>query len=302
MIKLVVNNKGTIDSTGVAVASWQAEQPILSVSQDQVVTLTLDATTRAVAADGSRVELVTVDPLESPPPPPAGNVIPVAIRLGPSGATFDPPILLSIDYTKVKLPPNTDVSKLRIYLLVGDQWQLTDSAVDTSKGIVYTTLKHFSDYAIIAPVRQTNWLPFVLVGIGLVGLFMLLLGYYRRWSIAVIADERDAPTSDIPRRFTLEARNFRGRPFKPGVDLMVRLETSSSTGRLDVAADGAFAEKEIKVILPKKTGSQTFYYRDPAQGTVVFRARTDYRLSKWIRSRWPARSKTTIDLRDPKGR
>ncbi len=297
-----MNNQGQIDNTNVNVANWQNEQAILSVSQDGVSTLALDVTTRAVAADGSRVDLVTVDRLQSPPPPPAGNVIPVAIRLGPSGATFDPPLVLSIDYTKVQLPPNTDASKLRIYLLVGNQWQPIDSTVDISKGIVYATVKHFSDYAVIAPVSQTNWPPFVLIGIGLFGLFGLLLGYSRRWSIVVIADEGDAPTGDSPRRFTLQARNFRGRPFKPGADLMVRLTASSSTGRLDAAADGTFAGQEIKVMLPKETGRQPFYYRDSAQGTVVFRAQTDDRLSKWIRSGRPARSKTTIGLRDLKGR
>ncbi len=294
-----MNNQGIIDTTKVGVVSWQNEQAIHSVSDDGVATLILDVTTRAVAADGSRVDLVTVDQLEDPAPPSAGNVISVALRLGPSGATFDPPLLLSIDYTKVELPPNTDTSKLRIYLLVGNEWQAIDSTVDTDKGIVYAPIEHFSDYALIAPVHSTKWWPFGLGGIGLLG---LLLVYSRRWGIVVAAEQRAAPLGDSSRSFTLQARNFRGRPLKPGTDVTVRLSGSSPTGHLDAAGDGTFAAQELSLVLPSATGVQTFYYRDSAPGAVVFTARTDYRLSKWVRSRWPARSKSTIGPRAPEGR
>lgn len=292
--RLVVNNSGQIDSTKVSIGTWQNEQAILSLSHDGVVTLALDVTTRAVAADGSHVDLVTVDRMQDPPPPPEGNVIPVALRLGPTGATFNPPLLLSINYTKVKLPPDTDVDKLRIHLLVDGHWQPIDSTVDRSQGTIYATIQHFSDYAIIAPVRQTHWLLF---GLGGIGLFGLLLVYSRRWSLIVLA--ADAPVGVGPWKLTLQARNFRGRPFRPGADLRVRLTASSATSRLDAAADGLFAGRDITLVLPSGTGEQTFYCVDTAPGAVVFKAQTDYRLSKWVRSRWPARSKSTIDLRSP---
>lgn len=283
---------------------WTVEQGIRSVSDDQIVSLTVAVTTKAIAADGSRVEVATVDRIPDPPPPPLADkdVLAVALELGPSGATFDPPLLFTVDYGKLNLPANADVSKIGMYLWTGTAWERVDAKVDPATQTVSALLYHFSAYAVIAPIDEPtpfHWLLYGGAGALLLGSFFFLLGYMRRWSIAIALPMGTITTGPTSQPIRLEAKDAKRRPFRPGTDVAVRLSTTSPTGKFDVRPDGPFDGSVTQAIIPHETGVATVYYTDLTPGTQTLRARSEFGLRKWIRSRPPAWTKSQVDVLPP---
>jgi len=302
-LKLTVNNQGKVDVTTVSEGNWKADHAILSVSNDGIVTLGLEVTTRAAAADGTRIDLVTVTRIPDPPAPPPGDTLAIAVDLGPSGATFDPPLLLSINYGILGLPSDTDAADIKLSVLINGKWQVIESTKDPKKQTINATISHFSQYAVLVLEKSGfTWLPYGLGG-GAGALLLaslLIVAYYRRWSVDILATEGALQAGGTPHPIRLQSRDAKRRAFKPGRDVTVRLTTSSPTGRFDVRSDGAFEKAESKVVVPSSTGEVTIYYRDVTPGSPVLRARSEYRLAKWIWSRWPAKSQARLDLGPPR--
>ena len=303
-LKFTVNNQGKLSVTTVSAGNLTVEQGIRSLSDDQVVAVTVPVTTRAINADGSRVEEVTVDRIAAPPPPPQVDkeIIAVALELGPSGATFNPPLLFTVDYGKLNLPANADVSKISFNIWNGTTWQQVEASVDRQAGTVSAFISHFSTYAVIAPTSEpaNDWLPYGLGGAGLMLLGSLFaLGYMRRWHIAIALPTGTLAAGTTPQPIHLKATDAKHKPFRPGTGVPVRLSTTSPTGRFDVRPDGPFDGSISKTVIPPETGMVTMYFKDLTPGPQTLRARSEFKLGKWIRSRPPAWTKSKVELLPP---
>ncbi|MEK7353986.1 MAG: hypothetical protein AABZ77_05730, partial [Chloroflexota bacterium] len=111
-------------------------------------------------AAGLPLSTLTVTPVASPPPPPTGsNVIGVAYDFGPVGATFNPPITMTISYDPANIPPGVAETSLVIafYNATSGSWEMLTGVVNTATHTITVQLSHFSKYAVMArlPVTPT---------------------------------------------------------------------------------------------------------------------------------------------------
>jgi len=75
--------------------------------------------------------------------------------LGPDGATFDPPITITVTYDPLNIPQGINEQDLAIYLWdeVAGKWvKLEGCIVDTVNNTISAPVGHFSRYTVIAPL------------------------------------------------------------------------------------------------------------------------------------------------------
>jgi hypothetical protein len=71
-----------------------------------------------------------------------------AYELGPEGATFDPPLTLTLKYGT--LPVGADKKSIGILYWNGEIWQSLPGEIDAANRIVTTNVSHFSTFAVMA--------------------------------------------------------------------------------------------------------------------------------------------------------
>ena len=116
--------------------------------------LSIPKGTRNLTVDGETLEQITVTEMPDPPTPPTvSNYIGVTYDFGPDGATFEPPITLSISYDDSEIPENIDEENLVIATWddASNTWIYLTSMVDPVNNIVTSQISHFSAYTIISP-------------------------------------------------------------------------------------------------------------------------------------------------------
>lgn len=109
--------EGEISAGGVAEDSWTLEENINSTSADQKIALEVVTGTVARLPDGSRVETITVNritDISSLPPLPDNRAIVGAVNLGPDGAIFTIPLIITMSYDPEQLPPGAIETELYI--------------------------------------------------------------------------------------------------------------------------------------------------------------------------------------------
>ena len=121
------------------------------------VTVNIEAGTVALDIDGNPLTTLTSDANITPPAAPEGSTVYIACDFGPDGATFDPPIVLTFDYTSMDLPENTDEANLVIafYDSTTGEWVLLDSEVDTVNHTISASVSHFTTFAILVPLDES---------------------------------------------------------------------------------------------------------------------------------------------------
>ncbi|GAF96159.1 unnamed protein product, partial [marine sediment metagenome] len=109
-------------------------------------------------ADGSPLTEITIVPVTTPPaPPPQQNVIGIPVDLGPDGATFLPPITVTLTYDPATLPEGVALEDLVIayYDTATGLWvELTDIVVDPATNTISGQASHFTVFSIMAPVAE----------------------------------------------------------------------------------------------------------------------------------------------------
>ena len=117
------------------------------------VTVNINAGTKALDNDGNPLTNLTADANLTPPPAPEDYTVYMACSFGPDGATFDPPIVLTFDYTPADIPENTDEENLVIafYDSSVGEWVILDSEVDTVNHTITASVSHFTTFAILVP-------------------------------------------------------------------------------------------------------------------------------------------------------
>jgi hypothetical protein len=126
------------------------------LSDDSQLSLTLPKGTQAMTKDGVGIAVLSAVPLASdkvPAPPQGGNIIGLPYSMGPEGATFNPPIKMTLHYDKSKLPAGVNETSLVIayWDATANKWVVLPSTVDTAKGTITASVSHFSTYGVINP-------------------------------------------------------------------------------------------------------------------------------------------------------
>ncbi|MBI4295756.1 MAG: hypothetical protein HY667_01420, partial [Chloroflexi bacterium] len=136
--------------------------PVRVSSEDGKVTLNLPVNTVSKAKDKSALPTVSVAPAKDVPPLPENSkTLGLPQELGPSGATFDPPITLSWVVDPAQVP--SGVAEKDLILAFFDattgKWVPVPSAVDTTAHTITGTISHFTVFAVIAPLPAPSPTP-----------------------------------------------------------------------------------------------------------------------------------------------
>jgi len=137
---------------------------------DEMMEIEISSGTTALTKDGDPLQSIEVDVVvvseEIPPPPPGAYIVGHAYDLGPPGATFNPPITLTLHYVPGLIPEGVAEEDLVIayYDVATGQWVSLPSTVDTVNNTITAEVSHLTKFAVLAtPVELapfSMWLVF----------------------------------------------------------------------------------------------------------------------------------------------
>jgi len=145
---LGTKHEASVDSQGKLKTSVQV------TSADRAISLTIDADTILLDKDGKPLQLIqaAIDPT-LPLPPEGAYIVGAVYVLRPHGATFNPPLKLTISYDPEELPGG--VRESNVYIAPYDEgtgWGMWHyKRVDTENHRVTTQVNYFARFAILAP-------------------------------------------------------------------------------------------------------------------------------------------------------
>jgi hypothetical protein len=122
--------------------------------------------TTALTATGGPLQSISVTEVcfGYPPAPAGAKIIGCVYDYKPDGATFNPPITLTLKYDQGLLPAGFDESKLVIafYNTATSKWEVVSgSAVDTAKNTITVQISHFTMFAVYAAAPAVTPTPVV---------------------------------------------------------------------------------------------------------------------------------------------
>ena len=111
--------------------------------------------------NGIPLEAITCGPPSvPPPPPPTADMLVAALELGPTGATFNPPVPVNMQYDPATLPAGAGEGDLIIvfYDTATSTWvPLQNIVIDTMHHTISCTTSHFTKFAVLyAPAGITT--------------------------------------------------------------------------------------------------------------------------------------------------
>ena len=141
-----------IDENGVFTADITAE------SEDGKCWITINEGIIGLAEDGKPLsEISIVEVAELPPLPEdfQASVIGLAYDVELDGATFEPPMTLTLEYDESLIPEAVDEENLVIAMWAEqiDEWFNLDGTVDAENNTITTEIGHLTDFTILAYTR-----------------------------------------------------------------------------------------------------------------------------------------------------
>jgi hypothetical protein len=133
----------TINNAGVVQIGGQI------TTLDGRLSLTLSAGTQLLDSKGQPLKSISCTVPTLTMQPPLLSLIVLAYDLGHDGASFAPPVTLTIHYEQATLPPGVTESTLYIAYWSGSEWQALPGIVDTTAMTVSVSLAHFTLFALI---------------------------------------------------------------------------------------------------------------------------------------------------------
>jgi len=150
---LVTQTNVTLDSQGVSQTAGQI------ATTDGNLSFNVAAGTQMLDAQGQPLtEILVSIPTSVPPPPPQGSIV-AFYDFSPAGATFTPPMTLTLKYDPATLLSGVSPDALYIAYWDGSQWQKLTSTVDTATDTVTALVPHFTDFGVIGQVVTTTMPP-----------------------------------------------------------------------------------------------------------------------------------------------
>lgn len=146
-MNLVVNTTGTVQyATKLTDSSGK-------------VSLAVPADTKMKTSTGTPLVSVSLTPPASLPPVKATKAVVLAQDFGPDGATFSPPVTLSLSYDEASLPPDAIEEELAIAYWTGSEWALLESTVNTDANTLTAKISHFTVFAVLASIPAPEPAP-----------------------------------------------------------------------------------------------------------------------------------------------
>lgn len=124
------------------------------LSDDGRCQLAINRDTLCLTENGEPLSELTMTEMETSPAPPEGyNIAGSVYQLGPPGATFDPPLTLTLTYKASMIPAGAAESELVIGMWDGPNgWVILDeSSLKPGSGTITTALSYLAAFTILAP-------------------------------------------------------------------------------------------------------------------------------------------------------
>ena len=134
-----------VDANGVV------QTPSLVTTADMKVSLTIANGTKILDVKGNALSSLSATVVTGQPAP-TGKTIVSAYDFGPNGATFAPPVTLTITYTTASLPVGANENELSIFYWDSTEWVALVSTVNTTTKTVTAQTGHFTQFALISSV------------------------------------------------------------------------------------------------------------------------------------------------------
>ena len=158
-----VGGAGLAGVTGVLYSVNQTgafTEDVIAESADGKVTLFIAKGTIGLNRLGSLLSSISIKEMEDPPDPPVYfKIIPPVYQIGPDGATFEPPIDLTIMYDATLIPER--VAEKNLVVATFDtstrQWVRLESTVNPESDTIKAKVSHFSAFAVLAPIRPASF-------------------------------------------------------------------------------------------------------------------------------------------------
>jgi uncharacterized repeat protein (TIGR02543 family) len=147
---------GLMDSSG------RLTQDVVARSPDLQAWLALPRGTRPRSYAGGLLASLYIRPLSGTETGPVSpeHALPVTAGyvLGPGGARFEPPIVLTVSYEPGSLPAGVSENSLSIVRWddITEQWVWLESRLDAENDAISTVLDHFSLYTVMARTRPAD--------------------------------------------------------------------------------------------------------------------------------------------------
>ena len=128
---------------------------------DQVAKLVISAGTKALTATGQPLQSIETVPVSRPPAPPKATIVGLAYDFKPDGATFEPPLTLTMKYNPASIPSGVAEKDLVIayYDTKTKTWIELECVVDTVNNTITAQVRHFTLFALLAPAPAPTPTP-----------------------------------------------------------------------------------------------------------------------------------------------
>ena len=152
---------GSTQTTWTPTATGATPAAITLATADNKDSVTIPKGTQALDKNGAPLEAITCGPPSAPPPPPpTADTLVAALELGPTGATFNPPVTVNMQYDPSTLPAGAGEGDLIIvfYDTATSTWvPLQNIVIDTVNHTISCTTTHFTQFAVLyAPAGITT--------------------------------------------------------------------------------------------------------------------------------------------------
>ncbi|MFC2065829.1 CARDB domain-containing protein [Chloroflexota bacterium] len=151
---------GTFNLTEVTTAQGRITQEVIALSEDKVSKLTIAKNTIAKNKAGSLLHHITMKPMTQPPATPADSSFATLVYdFGPDGATFDPPVTLTITYDPDDLPKGVDEKNLIIAMWdsAASKWVELDSTINPGDNTITAPVSHFTAFTVVASTHPASF-------------------------------------------------------------------------------------------------------------------------------------------------
>ena len=140
--------EGNINQQGVIT------ETIIAPSVDNNCIITLEEGIKALDKYGQPLERISIIKLEEPLPPPENcHITSLIYDIGPDGATFEPPAVLTICYDESQIPAGISEDKLVIATRdeTSGQWiEIGDCVVNAAANTITASVSHFTAFTVLA--------------------------------------------------------------------------------------------------------------------------------------------------------
>lgn len=134
-------------------ANFVLEREELSSREKSGLSVNIPDGTEAFDADGNALDDVSIKVIKAHDIPESMLAVSRVYEVAPSGATFDPPITLSLEYDSDSVPAGVDIDELTVawFDVEAGAWTPLTSDVDEGDGIVSAEVSHFSEFCVLSP-------------------------------------------------------------------------------------------------------------------------------------------------------